>query len=452
MPSTLPRRSAASPPLPLLGHRDPRATLAWRHGQAIPAARFLADVARIADAMPEARAVLNTCADRYRFAAVVCAAALRGQLTLLPPATTPHMIGALRDFASDAYWVGDDAEAAIDLPRFTPPPEAAEAAAFDVPAIDADRAVACVFTSGSTGAPRPHFKRWGSLVRNIAGESARLGVGPGHAIIGTVPSQHMYGFESTIWLPLLSGAAMTAARPYYPADIDAAIAALPAPRVLFTTPFHLRAWLADGGTARVETIVSATAPLSVGLAREAEARTGAALLEIYGCTESGQVATRRPSRAPEWDPLEGIRIWNEGAQAMVDGAHVDEPTPLMDVIEPLADGRFILHGRSADMVNIAGKRNSLGYLNHQLTAIAGVEDGAFFLPDETPDGVTRLMAFVVAPGLAPARILEALRERIDPAFLPRPLVRVECLPRQLTGKLPREALQALAREHAAPSR
>jgi acyl-coenzyme A synthetase/AMP-(fatty) acid ligase len=125
---------------------------------------------------------------------------------------------------------------------------------------------------------------------------------------------------------------------------------------------------------------------------------------------------------------------------------VENPTPLGDIIEMRGtDTRFLLHGRTADMVNIAGKRNSIGYLNHQLTSIAGVADGAFFLPDEVePDGVTRLMAFAVAPTLTTAAILAALRERIDPAFMPRPLLRVESLPRQLTGKLPREALSALA--------
>ena len=33
--------------------------------------------------------------------------------------------------------------------------------------------------------------------------------------------------------------------------------------------------------------------------------------------------------------------------------------PLSDAIELLPDGRFLLHGRHADMVNIAGKRTSL---------------------------------------------------------------------------------------------
>ncbi|MGZ5087129.1 MAG: AMP-binding protein, partial [Usitatibacter sp.] len=133
---------------------------------------------------------------------------------------------------------------------------------------------------------------------------------------------------------------------------------------------------------------------------------------------------------------------------------VEEPTRLMDIIEVTGEGtRFLLHGRTADMVNIAGKRNSLGYLDHQLTAIPGVVDGAFYLPDhEEADGVTRLMAFAVAPTLDAARIMAALRERIDAAFLPRPLLVVESLPRQLTGKLPREQLRALAQRALAARR
>jgi acyl-coenzyme A synthetase/AMP-(fatty) acid ligase len=54
------------------------------------------------------------------------------------------------------------------------------------------------------------------------------------------------------------------------------------------------------------------------------------------------------------------------------------------------------------------------------------------------------MAFAVAPALSAAQILAALRERIDPAFMPRPLVLVERLPRALSGKLPRDQLRALA--------
>ena len=434
---------------PLFLAASPEAIVAYRRESPVTARQFLHDVMQVAHALPAARHVLNFCADRYRFTVVLCAAIARGQVTLLPPTTTANVIAAMRSFAPDVYYVTDDEANAVDLPRTALPAETAarDGESFEVPSIDSGQVVACVFTSGSTGEPQPHRKRWGALVLDMHEEATRLGVGPGHTILGTVPPQHMFGFESTVLLPLMCGAALTSERLYYPADIDAAIRRAKAPRTMFTTPFHLRAWIESGETAKLETIVSATAPLSPRLAREAEEATGAQVLEIYGCTEAGQVATRRTSATPQWHAFDGLKVWINGDQAMVGGGHVERPTPLMDVIEVVGDGtRFLLHGRLADLVNIAGKRNSIGYLDHQLLAIPGVVDGAFFMPDEhDEDGITRLMAFVVAPTLTPAQVIAALRERIDPAFLPRPVVMLERLPRQLTGKLPREQLQALAR-------
>ncbi len=297
--------------------------------------------------------------------------------------------------------------------------------------------------------PVPHVKRWGSLVRNVRAEAERLGIGATHAILGTVPPQHMYGLESTVLMPLQSGAALHAGHPFYPADICAALESLPRPRVLVTTPYHLRALLTDPAKLPVvDQILSATAPLSQDLAREAETRFGAPLHEIYGCTETGQLASRRTATGLEWHTLADIRLRREGQTLWAEGGHIDSPTCLADVIDLIGDGlastTFLLHGRHADQVNIAGKRTSLAYLNHQLNAIPGVQDGVFLLPREDgPDSIHRLTALVVAPGLAPAALTQALRERIDPVFLPRPLLFVDALPRNATGKLPSQVTQDL---------
>lgn len=450
MSSPGPRTRTPLPRYPLVGHA-PGAVAAYRRGVPVSTETLLRDVAAAANALPEASHVLNLCADRYRFAVTLLAAIARGQTTLLPPTTTPNVIQSLRGFAPAAYYIADDAETRVELPRFEFPdvPEAAPWSA--VPEIPAERQVACVFTSGSTGEPQPNFKTWGGLVTDVRAEGERFGVGPGVAVLGTVPPQHMFGFESTVLLPLVCGAVLTGERLYFPGAINTAIEALPAPRVLFTTPFHLRAWLGASEPARVETIVSATAPLSAELARETEARTGAELYEVYGCTEAGQIATRRTSLTPTWELYHGLRLREHAGRAVVSGGHVEEPTALQDAIEIDPDGRhFLLHGRLGDLVNIAGKRNSLAYLDHQLVSIAGVADGAFFVPDdEEADGVTRLTAFVVAPGLSPAQVLAALRERIDPAFLPRPLVMLDALPRERTGKITRATLRMLAAAHGA---
>jgi acyl-coenzyme A synthetase/AMP-(fatty) acid ligase len=106
----------------------------------------------------------------------------------------------------------------------------------------------------------------------------------------------------------------------------------------------------------------------------------------------------------------------------------------------------VLHGRGTDLVNIGGHRGSLSDLSQKLNEIEGVQDGVFFLPDETGTTVTRLIAFVVAPEKAAEHILSALRTVIDPMFLPRPLHLVPHLPRNETGKLTREALLGLLHE------
>ena len=432
--------------LPLLAHTSPEAPLAWRADGPISVARFLADARRVAALMPAGGHVLNVCADRYRFTVGLVASLLAGKVSLLPSTHTPETVRQLRRFAPDAFCLADSFPCDIALPQMAWPELAPAEDTGPIPVLPSDRLVAWVFTSGSTGTPLPHAKHLGALVRNVRAEAERLGMlARPHALVGTVPAQHMYGFESTVLMSLLAGGAFWGGRPFYPADIAAALAAIPHPRVLVTTPFHLRTlFAAELPLPELELLVSATAPLSTTLAVDAEARLGCPLVEIYGCTETGQTATRRTALTAEWQLFPGVRLTMEGGRAIAHGGHVDSPTPLTDVVEPTAEDRFLLHGRSADLINIAGKRTSLGFLNHQLNAIPGVVDGSFLPPDEDDaDGIARLTAVVVAPGLDRGRLLAALRERIDPVFLPRPLLFADALPRNATGKLPREALAAL---------
>ena len=85
-------------------------------------------------------------------------------------------------------------------------------------------------------------------------------------------------------------------------------------------------------------------------------------------------------------------------------------------------------------------RASLQALNRDLLALPGVIDGAMFLPSAD---ATRLAAVVVAPGCAKHEIRKTLACRIDPAFMPRPLILAHSLPRDGNGKLPVGELRAL---------
>ncbi len=438
---------------PLLSQSAHDAVFAWHQGSPLRVADFLCDVQRVTEAMPAGRHVLNFCQDRYRFAVGFAASMVANKLSLLPSTRTAETLERLRIRTPDVF-VLTDTSCDCGLPCMSYPlaeATTASAAPPGIPMIEADRVVAEVFTSGSTGEPVPHVKTWGNLIHCIQTGAASLGLSEsrGLTLVGTVPPQHMYGFESTVLLALQGGVALSSAHPFYPADIAADLASVPAPRLLVSTPVHLRALLSAGlDLPPLAGVLCATAPLSTELAIEVEARLGGPLLEIYGATETGQIATRRTARTDVWELFPGVVLHaDEHGSWLASGGHIGAPRVLGDILELLDATHFRLRGRHTDMVNIAGKRSSLAYLNHHLCAIPGVRDGAFFLPDGTDSTITRLMAFAVAPGLDRAKLLNALRQRIDPAFMPRPLVLLDALPRNGTGKLPRNALAELAAIH-----
>lgn len=471
--------------LPLLGERDPASPLAWRDGQPISAGRFLRAAAALATRLPAVGRPINLCQDRLHFALGLAAALMREQTSLLPPNALPGTLQQLPADGDAPYVLADDGTARQDFEalglRVIPvalggPAEDgagahASATAPTPPQIPRDLVGACLLTSGSTGAPQPHARSFGSMVESALAEARRLAEWlqrpslAGVALVATVPAQHSYGLESTVLLALLGGAALEAGRPFYPADIVAALERLPRPRALVTTPFHLKALVHSGlALPTVDLVLSATAPLSPQLAARAEAAVGGCVGEIYGCTEAGQVAARRTTQGDTWTTLGTMTIHREadpggeeggGAGAerfIVQGGHVDAPTPLADLLVLHDARRFGLLGRANDLIQVAGKRSSLGHLNFHLNRIDGVDDGAFWLPEPGDLGpghagvedVQRLVAFVVAPRLDARSIVAALRAELEPAFVPRRVVHVQALPREDTGKLTAGALRRFA--------
>jgi acyl-coenzyme A synthetase/AMP-(fatty) acid ligase len=174
--------------------------------------------------------------------------------------------------------------------------------------------------------------------------------------------------------------------------------------------------------------------------------------EIYGSTETSALATRRTTDGQTWTLLSGVTLRQDDEVTWACGGHVPSCVGLSDVVELTRDRQFLLHGRQADLVNIAGKRTSLAYLNFQVGEIEGVRDVAFFLPDDDENGITRLTAFVVAPDVSQVALMADMRQRLDAVFMPRPLIRLDVLPRNALGKLPRSLLQALYEERHAHAR
>ncbi|SDJ48312.1 AMP-binding protein [Variovorax sp. OV700] len=447
--------------LPLIANRDLDAPLAWRAGVPVSTRQFLADVARFAPVLPAEGKAVNLCVDRYAFAVSLAAALVRGHASLLPPDTRPDTLARLLESGgSKLFALTDDAGLATPgMPRVLiedrSSPEGGDG--LEVPLIDGAMHAVSLLTSGSTGVPQPHAKRWDTLVGDVAVAVERLSslLGlpslAGLTLVATVPVQHSYGLESSALLAMLGGAAFESGRPFFPADVAKTLASVPRPRALVTTPFHLKTLLLSGiELPAVDLILSATAPLSPQLAAQAEQALGGVLIEIYGSTESGQVATRRTTQSEIWENFGDIRVHAESGEGdgperfIFSGDFLPEPTPMADVLELLDERRFRLFGRANDLIHVAGRRSSLAHLNYHLNSIAGVEDGAFWLPDEVADGVVRPVAFVVAPTLSAGEIIAALRQRLEPVFVPRRVVQVKAFPREGTGKLTVRALREFA--------
>lgn len=442
--------------LPLLPPAEAGAVIAHRDGRAVSREEFLWQVSQLAQRLPPQGRALNVCADRYWFAVSLLACIQRGIVSLLPNTAAPEHLAAVCATREDLFAIGDGGESPVPgVPYLRAdqgePWAGARSAGPAMPLVPEDRLVARVFTSGSTGVPQAHDKFFGCLRASVAAASRRVWevTGGPCAVLGTSSFRHMFGLESTVLLPLLAGGELSSSVPYFPADISAALSQLPAPRLLVTTPFHLRTLLdARIALPEIAAVLSATAPLAPELARRAQEQLQAPVFEIYGTTETGQLATRRPTADTRWWLMEGVELTQAGETTIARGQSLHQAQPLNDVIELDTATHFRLIDRNANLVNIAGKKSTLSLLNHLLSHVPGVEDGVFCLPERAGDhAAPRLAAFVVAPRRDAASILDALRSRVDPVFLPRPLVFVDELPRDANGKITAATLRRLRQEH-----
>jgi acyl-coenzyme A synthetase/AMP-(fatty) acid ligase len=436
---------------PLLTHTSLQDCVAWRNGNAFTAEEFLTSVRHLASRLPAKGHAINLCRDRYHFLIAFAAALISQHTSLLPTCCAPEVLRQLKERYPDCYILADHEDIPSDILSCRIPDDVPGVARRDdIPTIPSNQVAAIVFTSGSSGLPRAHAKTWGSLVQGAQALKRQFVIGEGSpVVVGTVPAQHMYGLETTIMLPLQCGWSIHAGHPILPADIREVFEKMGHPVWLMTTPVHLRAYVGQRiALPGLEGTISATMPLARSLARKAEDLWNVPVREMYGCTEGGVIGSRRTTVAHTWTVCPGLRLWQEGDAAWVSGGHVGQPLRLADRIMVQSQTEFILHGTSYDLIKLAGKRTSLAALNATLARIHGVVDGTFYWPHRHRKAGARLTAFVVAPGLKASTIQAELRKRIDPLFLPRPLHLVEALPRNLTGKLPQERLDAFATEVA----
>ena len=389
----------------------------------------------ISKQLPDKCHAINLCSNRYLFIVCYLAVILRNQINLLPANQARNTINDLLRIYEDSYYITDNTDNFMGQGYAIREHQLEHALAQSV-TFDLNRTVSISFTSGSTGRPKAVHKTWREFQQSAQLATNRLGLKQKDwTIVSTVPPQHMYGLETSVYWPLFSNLAIANCHPLFPEDIRQAVHASKTPCLLISTPTHLKACIrTDLNWDNVAMVLSSTAPMDAPIAGKIEASFNAPLYEIFGSTETLSFASRRVTANESWLPYPGILAFSDNNACYLRGGHLQQTHKLDDTLAVDKQGFFTVIGRNSDIVKIAGKRASLAELNGILNQIEGVEDGIFYRSHNE-----RLAAVVVST-ISQKNILAELRKFIDDVFLPRPLTTVDELPRNRVGKIIREKL------------
>lgn len=386
--------------------------------------------------------VLVTTTDRYAFVVACFAAWESGRRVLLPRNLQPSTVEDAAQSAAAVIGPGAIDPLPVSAPRVLP-------SACRLP--EPDTVIVTVHTSGTTGAGRGVHKTAAQLLGEARVLAGAFDLEGGRPVLSTVPPHHVYGLLFGVLVPLLTGAPFVRETPLHPEAVAAAARSSRAD-ILVGTPAHLRGFevLDRDALAPVRRVFSSGAPLAPATAKMLAGRFGVSVIEVLGSTETGGIAHRVASDgAGPWTPLPGVHV-----SAEPDGrirlsspflaADAVKPTVGDDRIVMLEDGRFQHLGRIDDVVKVGGRRISLADMEQTLLGLPGIHDAALHAEPTAAGRGVRVRAAVATdePDWTPATVRDALARWFDPVTLPRTIRVAPALPRDPSGKLPRERLGA----------
>jgi len=319
--------------------------------------------------------------------------------------------------------------------------------------LDPDTTMLSLFTGGSTGKP----KKWQKTARNLLGEAiylvSRFGISSEDIILSTVPPRHIYGLLYSVLVPFVSGARVLGETAAFPNEIISAVERYSA-TVLISVPIHYRVFkAADFRMPSLKRAFSSAGALAKEDADYFYSRTGIAIDEIYGSTETGGIATRRLALNEEaWNPFDNIRCRIEKGVLKVKSDFISPDLPrdrngffaTSDRVRKEGSS-FVLLGRADDIVKVAGKRVDLAEIQQVIKKASGVSDARIFAV-RSKGGRQNEIAAIIAGGIEEAEVRAWIGRNLEPHCVPRHIKIVHRLPSLPTGKLDREYLEKLFRQ------
>ena len=226
-------------------------------------------------------------------AATLLAALASGSTIVLPYALSKQAIREIREVVGFKAAITDQPEKLpSEINPIVPEPCRNLAPPFSL-VTDPDSVFLKFYTGGSTGKP----KTWSKTPRNMFEEafylSQRYNISKNDRILTTVPPYHIYGFLFSVLIPFVSSAGVVAKVCTFPQEIRDALQNYSA-TILVSVPMHYRI-LRDGEIPGDSLRISFSSAGKLDKTDEDYfyKQTGVDLVEIYGSTETGGVASRR---------------------------------------------------------------------------------------------------------------------------------------------------------------
>ncbi|ART63858.1 hypothetical protein B9H00_13000 [Kushneria marisflavi] len=379
--------------------------------------------------------------DPWRFTTALLGLWHAGHRVWLPGDNLPETVAHLR--RHHLTLLGEFVDAWVPAAPVTP--------SRPIPDLSPDHDAVVLFTSGSSGEPTPIFRTLGQLEAEVAAFERHWPLAEG-VVISQVSHQHTWGLTAGLLRALATSHPFGLEIVTWPETLAEWLTRLPVSALISSPPQLSR--LPESTTGMPERapgrIFSAAAPLPHDAAVQAEALMGSELIEIYGSSESGAIAWRRPCQDTTWQALDDVVLRCDGKRTLLRSKRLPEPEQWheqADHIELLDEhpARFTLHGRADRIVKVAGKRVSLEGLAHHIECFAGVLSARCLTIDHSGGRIGAIVAMTeesIAHDHDTRRaLISALRQHLADAFEPVVLPRfwrfVHHLPVNAQGKLTR---------------
>lgn len=408
--------------------------------------------AALADPKYQGAGVCLAAENRALLAAALLASLAGGPTLLLPYAFSPQALARLRQITGYTCAISDGGLEFPEGIEILGPPSGAPAASHPDIHGTPESELLKIFTGGSTGTPLV----WSKTGMNLFAEgfflADQFAVAENDCIVATISPYHIYGLLFSVILPLVSSATVLAESPSFPGEIIDAVQGNKA-TILTAVPAHYRALRGRKlQTASLRLAFSSAGMLDAADNDDFQRQNNIGIVEVYGSTETGGIATRNRSLGEEHFTAFPTVDWRIKEQLLtVRSPYISPDVPLekdgfvitADRVEDFGNNSFALKGRADAVTKVGGKRVDLEEVSSLIKQQAGVTDCVVMALPESGGREHRIAALIQGREFDLDTIRQKLAASLEPYALPRLIKTVDRIPLNKNGKYDRTSIVRL---------